>query len=552
MKTASAIALTLILCVACNSPTSNSPTPLDSPESSDVASDTSHLSINSPDWNTFSQKKKSGLKEPLNTQATGMTLYPSHRGDSPYSFDTFGPPSDSYIVTDSRVDGDVDSYRSRSDGPLEIPLDIQRNVGNLQKLIANDLISSTAKLILPSYDVDEATFPSYDCDGDDIDDALQNEVDIVSFNGQELGRLTGGDGTWAQNTFDIPIDLINFPSSPGQSVSNVVSIEIDAANKDVVLSSGAVGCESWAVEVDWVGIQFEITSPIAYVPGTNDDIVKAFLGLFNGLKSEVKSIGLNDYKVDLNAFGVGCFKTPGASLREASKKINNQLIRQAESLGTDAFHLISYSKGGPNSRQYINDMLNEPVHVQVGTMGGTPVLRELEVASFATMGGTYLGTPLADFAVFSAPILSIAQDETCDQITTVMPDLMQGLVTPPMPTLAGGGDADANSNGKVDSSEAGGFGLPTFVVNGFYQIIKDNAAFTLGTGPAGTTYAIPEPLPEGVVQKNDATTPLRSALALPGSKELTYNDKNHVTIIRDTAADIVNAGVSGSLSWRLK
>ena len=65
----------------------------------------------------------------------------------------------------------------------------------------------------------------------------------------------------------MPIQKIKFPSQPGQTATNRIRVEIDVANRDVVLSSGAVGCETWAVAIDWVGAKYQATSPVVLVHG---------------------------------------------------------------------------------------------------------------------------------------------------------------------------------------------------------------------------------------------------------------------------------------------
>ena len=67
----------------------------------------------------------------------------------------------------------------------------------------------------------------------------------------------------------MPVQKLKFPSQPGDGPINRLRVEIDVANRDVPLSSGAVGCEVWAVAIDWIGAKYQATSPVVLVHGIN-------------------------------------------------------------------------------------------------------------------------------------------------------------------------------------------------------------------------------------------------------------------------------------------
>jgi len=191
--------------------------------------------------------------------------FPPHQGTSPWSFTIIGEPSDTFVVNDTDS-ATIDQFLFRSQGPITIQVPIRRYVGptdaaghllNASDLVSRGIVSATASVRLPAFDVDQDTFPVFDCDGDGINDQLLNEVDVISLNGEKLGKLQGANGIWTQQTFEVPIEKLIFPASPGATALNTVTVDIDTANKDVVLSSGAVGCEVWGVSVDWVGIQYK-------------------------------------------------------------------------------------------------------------------------------------------------------------------------------------------------------------------------------------------------------------------------------------------------------
>lgn len=85
-----------------------------------------------------------------------------------------------------------------------------------------------------------------------------------------------------------------------------------------------------------------------------------------------------------------------------------------------------------------------------------------------------------------------------------------------------------------------------------YKLIRDYLGFHVLIPAIGLYPPIFYPIKAYYPQSNDATTPWYSAMDLPSSIPMTYTDKNHVTIIRDTAQDIVNEGLTGALFWRLR
>ncbi len=114
----------------------------------------------------------------------------------------------------------------RSQGPIFYSVEIERVAGELNAdgtlkdaaaLVAAGLLSPTAKLIMPAYDVDSsASFPG-----------VAPERDQVFFNGEAVGFLAGVNNTWKLNTFEIPIAKVKFAqrgangSSPTPGVNTV-------------------------------------------------------------------------------------------------------------------------------------------------------------------------------------------------------------------------------------------------------------------------------------------------------------------------------------------
>ncbi len=162
----------------------------------------------------------------------------------------YAPPqaNDTTFVTD--CDTGLDTGCSfRSEGPLVFNIKVNRVVGDVQKLKANDLISQTATLKMPAYDIDFFGGGGF----------YNPERDRVSFNGHVVPTefLQGDDGIWRLNEFEVPIEWVNFPSDPGPSgtvtpADNMVRIDIDTANSE----------EVWCTAIDWgVTVQTPLPDP---------------------------------------------------------------------------------------------------------------------------------------------------------------------------------------------------------------------------------------------------------------------------------------------------
>ena len=120
----------------------------------------------------------------------------SHFGSSP-----FAPPdpTDTTFVVDQGRGLDTGcTFRSR--GPLVFEIKVTRFVGEVNAdgtlkdpatLIANGIVSDTATLNMPAFDVDFTT---------SIPPPFQPERDKILFNGQDIGFLNGLNNTWIQNS----------------------------------------------------------------------------------------------------------------------------------------------------------------------------------------------------------------------------------------------------------------------------------------------------------------------------------------------------------------
>ena len=337
--------------------------------------------------------------------------FPAHRGDSPWSFTVVAEPSSRFVVND-RDSGSIDVYMFRSDGFIVIDVPIRRYVGdvdangylvNSDELVARGVVGRTAKITLPAYDVDARTFPVLDCDGDDIDDQLLNEVDKIFLNDEELGTLKGNNNIWLSNSFEVPISKIKFPGVAGGTAMNRFRVEIDTANKDVVLSSGAVGCLVWAVAIDWIGIKFEASSPVVMVHG-----IRSSGAAFGNFKAglDAAKIKANDNSINLtdpaapDPVPAGC---PAGEYNDSFPghvaQLRDRIPAIAERFGSETLHFVTHSKGGLDTRGFLSSIVSGKIPVRVGTMSGQPVMQDLEARSLVTLDTPHRGSVLAKYGV---------------------------------------------------------------------------------------------------------------------------------------------------------
>lgn len=280
-----------------------------------------------------------------------------HIGSSP-----FNPPeaNDTTFVVDSGPGLDT-GCAYRSGGPLvfEIPADRAfEGPQDIQKLKQNGLISPTATLRLPAYDID------FDSSGPDY----APERDRVSFNGRVVPEefLTGGDSIWKLNAFQVPIEWVNFrasgDSAPGR---NVVQIDIDTANSD----------EIWCTAIDWASLSFQSVRPVVFA---------------HGILSEA-SVWENIWVPKLRELGVPASSdiNPNMgnldSIQDNAGEIAAAVEKAKDRWGVDKVNLVTHSKGGLDSRQYVETADTVETVVMLGTPNAGSPLADLVQAALVAV-----------------------------------------------------------------------------------------------------------------------------------------------------------------------
>ncbi|HEV2853781.1 MAG TPA: choice-of-anchor X domain-containing protein [Thermoanaerobaculia bacterium] len=268
-----------------------------------------------------------------------------HFGSSP-----FDPPekNDATFVVDQ--DSGLDTGCTfRGGGPLVFKIKVGRVIGDKAKLKQNGLISEMAELNMPAFDVDfDAIVPPY-----------SPERDRVTFNGNPVPStfLTGSNNTWKLNAFQVPIDWVNFatPGANGGSPTageNTIQIDIDTANSE----------EVWCTSIDWAALSVKVVRPVVMAHGILSDP-----SVWNPIwKANLDALGI------LNDTGPSMGKLD--SIQSNAAKIGNSIAQSRQRWGVDKVNLVVHSKGGLDSRHYVEGNKDVEQVIQLGTPNaGSPL-----------------------------------------------------------------------------------------------------------------------------------------------------------------------------------
>ena len=347
-----------------------------------------------------------------------------------------GQASDVKFIIDKGATLDT-HCRFRNEGQIEIEIPINRVVGEVDsdgklisapKLIQSGLLSPTASLEIPIYDVDQP-----------------KEIDEVWFNGIRQGNLMGGDGIWELNRFEIPIEQVKFPQHhyPGapQPAINTIIIQIDTMSIE----------PTWCTSVDWVALSFKTMSPIILIQDAylDEDFFSRYG--FTDLLQQKRLLFDNSINMAVN------------TIKDNGMTLNSYLNQLIESFGVDSIHLIAHSQSGLDAREYLANYQHQ--HNE-----------KLTVLSYTSLGTPHNGSVLADIVMHRAMVIenerhqfqdSPAFTETAVQVSGLnkqIPDLTTSATAlfnfiniPRLPsnsivnTVAA--DVDSNNNGQIDRDQ---------------------------------------------------------------------------------------------------
>lgn len=515
----------------------------------------------------------------------GASASAEARGVSASRSSPFDPPgqSDRLFIADDGPGLDT-GCTFRSGGPLRFEIPVTRYVGPVftsgaggplvapGDLVAAGVVSATATLTLPVYDVDSrAAHPEY-----------APEVDRVVFNGHDVGTLDGNNNQWNLNAFEVPIEHVRFPhpraGGPAPAV-NVVEVHIDQANSEQV----------WCVGLDWGSLEFKATSPVFLVHGVGNNP-----GFWNrmGFSSALRRAGLPFE---------GCGRSqclfeiaPRFSYRAAGRALGARFAEVAEAYGVDSYHVVGHSKGGLDTRSFLGGDTYDPERgpqllslITLDTPHDGSVVADVLFAYDAELDEGAVSVEFEGFPSFTDAVIPLTYTArggdaddlfqlTTDQVGSFNDDNVGGLPRG-VRYIAIGADADRNGNGELDFfngeassliSESLGGGLLGQVLDAFnggadnaYQILRRVASVTVdrevrdvvipGAHPVviedaqvSVLRAVPTPSPEG----NDSVVTVSSALGRAGgfagraTRRIVLDGseaKNHATIGDEDVARVV-------------
>ncbi|HEU4729586.1 MAG TPA: choice-of-anchor X domain-containing protein [Kofleriaceae bacterium] len=277
----------------------------------------------------------------------------------------FTPPeaNDSTFVTDCA--GSLDTGCTFRDGsPLVFTIKIGRVIGDKAKLKAAGLIPDTVTVQMPAFDVD-----FFGGGG-----VFNPERDRVSINGHVVPGefLQGDNNVWRLNEFSVPIEWVNFPEDPGVNgkvtpVDNTIQIDIDTANTDLV----------WCTSIDWAAIHIDVPRPIVFVHGILSKGA-AWNKEFSWINT-VSALGIPN-RNDLDMGNLD-------SIQNNAEKIAAKVESAKQQWGVDKVNLVCHSKGGLDSRHFVENNDSVEQVIQLGTPNaGSPLADVVQGILVRTIG----------------------------------------------------------------------------------------------------------------------------------------------------------------------
>lgn len=258
----------------------------------------------------------------------------------------------------------------RSGGPLIFSIPVTRFVGDVSKLLANKAIEPNAELHMPAFDVDFAGAPGY-----------PPERDRVSFNGHVVPSefLTGTNDTWIPNNFVIPVEWINFPKDPrpGGTITealNEIRIDIDTASPPSE--------ENWCTSIDWAALSIKVARPDLLVHGI---CVQGICnrGSETWTANPIWPNGLDNRGIPFDIIDMGRLDTIGAN----AGKIATKVAELKRRFGVDKVNIVAHSKGGIDSRHFVENKNDVARLSQIGTPNaGSPIADYIQAGALGLFG----------------------------------------------------------------------------------------------------------------------------------------------------------------------
>ena len=459
----------------------------------------------------------------------------------------------------------------RPGGPLVISLPVKRVVGETNsdgtlkfpmQMVASGVLSLTATLRFPAFDVDLEGAPG-----------VPPELDLILFNGVQIGSLSGSNQTWKLNEFQIPIELVRFGkrNSSGEPTpgNNQITILIDQGSGSDV---------NWCTAVDWVELTFKAMSPVILVHGNGQ---KGTFFEKTGFESYLQSrFILFDHSIQL----------PKAPIGANGDRIDQQLPNIVASFGVDSIHMVAHSKGGLDSRSYLQvhqpSRNNQFKVLSLNTLGsphdGTLLTDLLEARKAAAEMINAIGRiEYINFPDFTRQMVFLVTfDDGLQALTTKKVAVFNAknvaALPPDLVITAVGGDADKNENGQIDRQPDEYAGMRQFdlflrtsdlissapgrfAMDSVYQILRNTSQIKIEccrtefTFIPGTSIPVPRQVvtirgtPAGFVIPNDILVPGASAIGAESIQPRSFRNLLYLAAEGRDHGTIADAGVAAQI-----
>jgi hypothetical protein len=271
----------------------------------------------------------------------------------------FEPPEEELgIYTVNSGSGLDTGCTFRNGGPLLISLYVPATMNSAeldengflrdpQKLIQNKVIGATAKISYPTFDIDDKA----------NSDEVAPEVDIVSFNGEEIKTLEGFDNQWVNDSFTVDISKVKF------NQANEIRIDIDTENT----------IQAWCMSVDWVSIEFDSAAPYVLAHG-----ISAQADTWDEATAEDVLTTIDDSGVLYTRFSTD----PAGRATANARDLKTQIAAFLDTVKAKKVNVIAHSKGGLDIQALA--VISEP---------------EFEMLSLSTLSTPHLGSSIADVTI---------------------------------------------------------------------------------------------------------------------------------------------------------
>jgi hypothetical protein len=245
---------------------------------------------------------------------------------------------------------------------------------NIESLITNGVIGRQARITI--------VFRQYPTSGAPSDCGTTKRVEKITLNGRDLAttgnsaRLKANDdGTWTKVAFLVPVEWVKFPKEPGMwnTQTQTASPAVSPRGNSITITFARGDCV--CTQIDWASLEIRAMSPVILVHGIG--------GGPTTFTSFEMAQSLEDAKLiaDRSVHQLPSHQT----IEEDGNNLRTRVPLIARDLyGADLYHLVCHSKGGLDSRRFLES-----------TNGvGSP---ELSPVSLITMGTPHMGSPVADF-----------------------------------------------------------------------------------------------------------------------------------------------------------